>query len=240
MFRHIILIFILGFMALGVHGQNELFYEDFNVSQLNEPNLFGEILYQQTLTSGSQFLFNEWTKGNVELSSGRIAQNVDIKYNGYTDELMWLNPSLKIVVLDKKSVSGFSITDPKTGSMLTFKKMKVKVPFYIQTTDTYLQVLHQGKYKLYAFRQIVQSGRVINTEKNRSFELPEIKPKPLYYIELPEGQMIQFYKAKKSTFINLFPNKKNEVKKLLSSQKIRLNHESELVRAMEIIEGMEK
>jgi hypothetical protein len=118
--------------------------------------------------------------------------------------------------------------------------MRVNVPFYIQPTDTYLQVLHNGKHNLFAFRQIVQSGREISTEKNRSFELPVVKPKPLYYIELPDGQMVQFYKAKRSTIINLLPSKKKEVQHMLSSQRLRLKNESELVRAMEMMEGMEK
>ena len=219
-----------------VNCQDELFFYDINVSQLNEPTLFGEIQYQQVITAGSQFLFNEWVKGDVELFNGRIARNVNLKYNGYTDELIWLNPANKTVLLDKNAVVRFTITSPINGEKITFKNQKVKVPYFTQPVNTFLQEMYIGDYKLYVFRQVVQSGRQINTDKNRTYEVPEVKPKPLYYIQQPDGQWVMFLKPKRSVFSNLNPSKKVEIKKQLSLSRIRFRSEQDIIDVIEIVE----
>ena len=77
----------------------------FKMQQLN-----GERYMDAGHKNEGMYLFEEWFPGKVLLRSGEWVFNVPLRYNGYTDDLLWLKGSTVQIRLDKESLLGFTIT----------------------------------------------------------------------------------------------------------------------------------
>jgi hypothetical protein len=234
----IILIITIVLLSFLCKAQSSLSYNNINVSELNEAKVFDKIITLKAVTIGSQFLFPSWQPGSILFTTGTSAQNVNIKYNGYSDELFWLSPSLSTVIVQKEAVKKFTMICPETDSIVEFIRKDVPVPFYSQQKLTYLQVLYQGNVNLYVYRQILKTGEEIKQDKNRAVELPVVEPKPIYYIEKGDGNIVQLKKIKRSTILKAFPAKKEIIKKSLTEKKLKIKNENDLIRVFYIIDKL--
>lgn len=232
---HILTALLLPFLC---SAQNNLSYKNIDVSKLNEPEVYGEIITSQTVTLGSQFYFNTWQNGTIAFTSGKEAKNVSINYNGYIDELIWLNPSLKTVIVQKEGVKRFYSYSQTTSSLVEFEKKVIKVPYYANPKETFLHVLCRGEVNLYAFRQIVITGKEINQEGSRAIELPVVSAKPIYYIETKNNSFVPLHKINRRSVLKIFPNEKEAIKRVLSEKKIRIKTENDLIRAIDTINDL--
>jgi|GEM_PF-1781245 hypothetical protein len=118
--------------------------------------------------SGNQF-YGEWTKGELRFSNGNIISGIDLRYETYLDELLWLRDiDYKAGILNKEEVSGFSFYDPLSNQNISFVKRETRFPFDTEPVDRYLEILVQGELTLYAFRNVTKSPgdfSLINTTK---------------------------------------------------------------------------
>lgn len=132
--------------------------------------------------------YNEWQKGVICFNNGRFSDTVTIRYNRWTDELLWLRESdYKTAAVIKDIVTGFVFFDDNKTT--TFKKISETVNFV--TKDIYVEVISSGKVSLLGLR------KVIYNKANNSFTQNNI-----YYIE-NDGQVVKSGINKKS-FLNGF------------------------------------
>ncbi len=100
---------------------------------------------------GKQY-FNEWTMGDITMANGDEIRGVNIRYDEYLDELLWLRKSdMLIGVLIKKDITGFRLYDYRDELSATFVKKQISIPF-IYSADVFLQLLVPGDLAFYAFR----------------------------------------------------------------------------------------
>jgi hypothetical protein len=207
------------------------------IEKLNESHLFGEIVYKQKPTNGSQLLLDSWSEGTVILKNGFISNNNLLNYNGYIDQVLWFNSSkVRTVILEKEAIHEFSLFEPSTKDTLTFRNMEVKVPFYNIPPSFFAQVLYEGNIALFAFRQIVEAGIYSYQQNNSTFEIPNVKPKNIYFLKLPSNDIIPIKKINKRSIINAIPSKKEQIKRFVSHNKFSIKNEEDLIKLINFLD----
>lgn len=114
--------------------------------------------YQNPISyyGGNQY-FNSWTIGRVNLTNGATVNNINLRYNKFLDELLWLRTSdFKTGVVNKSIVKGFMIYDEDNQLQGTFVKKKIKTPG-MDSINAYLQILAEGELSLYTYRNVVRA-----------------------------------------------------------------------------------
>jgi len=182
---------------------------------------------------GDPFFTNDWVKGAVLLTSGDTVSGKRIKYNGLLDEIIWLNPfNLRKVKLDKSYISEFWYKNIQ-GKTIHFKRINVNDLSAVQQPAIFVEVALEGKVSLY----IQHKFRVFDTEnfyedaKQYSIEL--IEPSTMYYIKLPSNKYIVAKSIKRNTLLNLFPEQKKDIVKLLKLNHLNFKSESSIIKVID-------
>lgn len=231
---YLLLAIILIFQLIGFTQTNNTVEK---VKKVNEPHLFGEIVYKQKSTKGSQLFLESWSEGTVILKNGFISKNNLLNYNGYIDQLLWFNTSkVRTVILEKEAIHEFSLLVPRTKDTLVFRNIEVKVPFYKVRHSFFAQVLYEGSISLFAFRQIIDAGIYTYQQGNSTFEIPKVIPKNLYFIKLPNNDVVVVKKINKRSVINALPSEKDQIKKLISRNKFSIKNEKDLIRIINFLD----
>ncbi len=200
------------------------------IEKLNEPHLFGEVIYSHRQTAGEQFYHKTWSNGSVTLTNGKVSSNQVLNYNRFLDQLVLFNSTtLKSVYLDKNVIHEFTLQNPFTNQYETFRNIEARVQYQLKPTNIFAQVLLEGGYSLFAFRQVIESGKVTYRQNNRIIEIPEIKPRTLYYIKFPDGSYIAIKKASRRALIKTLPFDKAQIKRVISENKLRVRKEEDLI-----------
>jgi len=168
---------------------------------------------------GTQF-FSYWTQGEVVLNNGDVIKNIYVRYDKYLDELLWMrNSDFKAGILKKGAIAGFMLYDDRNKLSATFTKKIIILPF-IDSADTYLQVLVSGDLSLYAYRNtsvIWREYKLLNNNK--------------YLISA--GGEYHWVDLKRKSLLDVPILQRTKMRSVLRSNKIMVrNDESEMARAI--------
>jgi hypothetical protein len=189
--------------------------------QTPHAKLSGETFVFNLYASGSQYLFEEWTGGEVTLTTGAVVKADGLRYNGYLDELIWLNPAGSIpVMIDKSLVHGFVLYRPNDREPLVFEKITHRSWYATGPSVIYAQVIYRGEMSLMAYRNIRRTGdNTLFTESGITVR-EDIRPAHEYFLITPEGRVHQIRKFSRRTFRRLFPDHRAEVRQALRGIRI--------------------
>ncbi len=216
-----------------VYGQSA----DINgvIKDLNEPVLYGEVLNHHFQAVGSQFFIDGWSEGNIYHEKGGVSRNKMLQYNGYKDQLYWLNPSTgDIVILDKNLVRKFTIKMPLTADTVTFRKIEPVRTNNHDPAGSFVQVLVEDEISLYVMRKIDNTGERTIVQNERRVTLPVLEPRPVYIIRHPGNRYTNLHRMRRQSFINLFPETGNRLRDALQEKRNRVRNEKELIEAVVI------
>jgi hypothetical protein len=114
-------LFVMCWMPL-VLSQNHTQYDS-----LYMPKLTGESFVEKIYKGVNQFITPEWINSTILRCTGDTIVGERIKYNGFLDEVIWLNPSnYKKFKLDKINISEFWI-QPSGFIPTHYKKISVPI-----------------------------------------------------------------------------------------------------------------
>jgi hypothetical protein len=179
---------------------------------------------------GSPFLFDDWEKGNVLLKTKERVDSVFIKYNLYTDLLQ-----VKVAEQEYQfniDVWEFLLPDPMTKEMTLFRSGFSPVPG--MSEKSFYQVLYDGKTKF-----LVKHKKLIGSEMTST---PGVKAKvfevqKIYFILTASGKMEKLRKKNKE-ILDLLEGKKEELKKMIDSKKIKLVNDEEIISVLEYYDSL--
>lgn len=153
--------------------------------------------------SGSPYLYEEWTRGNVELENHQIFNDLALKYNTYTDEVYYKDPEnggyMSFVVPVKK----FDLD--KNGEREIYANGFPKINNF--SDKTYYQILADGKVKLLfkKYKTLVESKDYNSATSSKSFTTETD-----YY--LFKDNKIERIRPSKKEFLTLFKDKEEQIK----------------------------
>ena len=210
-------------------------FREYSQSQLNAGG--GQVFLQDAsgryLTSnsytdvdGNPYFPKEWVEGTVSLKAGKV-----IAYNAL--RLNTITGSLEFKFTDK----AYDVVNPLNEFTLeTLKFRKGFEPFEKQNTETFYQVLYDGKQKLLCYRlgSIYLDSPYNSATKTKKFQLSET-----YYLQKADGKLYELKKNLKF-FLLLIGVKSNQLEGYCKKENIKLRSWNDAVRILEYSEGSVK
>ena len=218
-----------------INGQINVPVKASEVKSIFSPKLTGEAFIEKKGYKGEQFFNKDWLESDILLSTGEEIHGEKVKYNGLLDELIWVNTSsYQQFKLDKSFINDFWLKNG-TGTPNHFKRINVNEQKDTRSSDIFAEVGVEGKVSLFIQRRI----KVVDEEniyQNGTLYLSEsIGAKPLYYIKTPSNHYLILSRIRKNAFLNLFPEQKKDISKIMKEIHLNLKTESDLVRLIEIL-----
>ena len=181
---------------------------------------------------GNPFLFDDWKKGNVLLKTKEKVDSVFIKYNLYTD-LLHVNIDEQEYLFNI-DVWEFLLPDPLTNKTALFRSGLNAEPGLNE--KSFYQVLYDGKTKL-----LLKHKKQIGSELTST---PGVKVRVFdyqknWFILTASGNMKKIKKKNKG-ILDLLEGKKEELKKMADSNKLKLVNDEEIIRILEYYDTLTK
>jgi hypothetical protein len=197
--------------------------------------LTGDLFYENTYVLGEQYFNQDWADGDILLSNGLLVSNKVIKYNGLIDELIWLNSSnFGKFKVDKSAVSEFWLKNISDHD-IHFKRINVSDTSTIHLSNIYAEVKAEGKYSLYIYHRVKVTGsEVVKLEKG-SYSFDILTNAPICYIKTPSGHYLKITKLRRTKLLQLFPESKVTIAKMIKSNHLKIRSESDLVKLIELM-----
>ncbi len=192
----------------------------------------GNQYYNMIVPAGSIFLFNDWEDGYLTLVNGDRYDDLSLKYNLYTDELIHINNrSVSMIQVDKNTIAefGFYLGDNKD---MIFRQMYF--PKY-PGGNYFFEILYEGNLTLGVRHRSMEEQTSTYKDaygmlRNSVYNIHEY-----YYVIFPENQFERF-RLNRRSFADVFPDHKKEVKRLLRQNHLRINNTSEAIQAIKLVE----
>jgi hypothetical protein len=214
-----------------------------NFSVLSQNYHQSDSLYTPKLTGasfvekkyyGSPFVNPEWTQSTIVLNTGDTIVGEKIKYNGYVDEVMWINQrNYKKFTLDKPNIKEFWIQPDSTHSA---HYMQISVPIYPGNQKLFLETTYEGNVALYIYHKIRRTGRYIERYEDITYELDILSPRDIYFLKLPDGRWIEMHKLRQRYFLKYFPEQKKAIIQLAKKNHLSFKIEDQCIELLRIID----
>jgi len=122
--------------------------------------------YASSNGTDNRLFHRYWMNGNVTLDNGKVVENEFLRYNLMSDELFWLRKKdFSIGVVYKNLVQEFTIFNDSARIADRFVKVRLRGANASDSTDTYLQVLTEGKASLFVQRKAIITDNAANGRK---------------------------------------------------------------------------
>lgn len=212
-----------------------------NHQQDFQPHLSGEVYSPAVIFSGSPHYINAWSIGQVILKTGKAADSCMLRYNGYLDELFWLSPeSYEQVMLDKGLIDGFRLFDAAGKQWIAFEQIEISDPLTGARKTVFAQLLLQDHLSLYAYRYVRETGATASVmQGGQLIQRRVIGPEYQFFLldENGESQRIQMNRR---NFLQLLPEKRQELRRELRRNRNRIRNEQQLVSAVKLLNVLYK
>lgn len=211
--NRIILAFL--WVAFCLHGQT--------ADTMFTPKLTGRWYISEAKYIGNIFFNKQWTESSILLSTGEKVEGEHLKYNGFLDEVIWLNRTNFLpFVLDRNHIRAFYTTD-SLQRPVHFKRLQLS-----NNKDVYVQVIVQNRYSLFIQRKVVNLPSEIVSGTNGNYYCKAYGQMPVYYIQTPTGQLLTLKSISRRNVLQLFPEQKETLTALIRKHGIRLRTEEGL------------
>ena len=180
---------------------------------------------------GTPYLYDEWKLGNVYLTDNKLIKSVNIKYNIYTDELLYLNSSSgDSLIINRSMIDKFEIIDDLSDDLIVMEVMNLKPGN--REKKTYVRVIYDGKSKFIL--------KYVKTLINAFYEgayaagnkYDEYTDKYQYYL-LTDENIITKIKLNKKSVIKVLSDRERKIKAFVNEQGLTLDNEDDVVRVLE-------
>jgi hypothetical protein len=166
--------------------------------------------------------YNNWTYGEIFLTSGERITGLYLRYEQYLDQLLWLKEDFRVGVICKACIKGFNLNNDSDNTVTSFIKKRIKLQLESDSTDCLLQLLVNGEYSFYALRKV-----------SRLPDAPKLADDTEYYIfNNDQYNRIKLYKY---DLLGVSFIDKTRMKSIIKTNRITLrNNEKEFIRAISL------
>lgn len=185
---------------------------------------------------GTPYLFNKWKRGNVYLNNNTLIKNVNIKYNIYTDDLLYLNSSSgDSLIIDRSKIYKFEIIDKLSDDIILIEEMQTKPGK--PDKKTFVRVIYDGKSKfiLKYIKSFIRANYKGAYASGNKYD--EYTDDQQYFIFIDENNPAKI-KLNKKSFIKTLSAKEDKVKAFISMHNLTLKNENEVVELLEYYDSL--
>lgn len=181
---------------------------------------------------GTPLLFDNWNYGTVWLVTGEKYDSMQVKYDLYSDRLIVLINDTEYEF--NTGVSSFRITDSVTRKVLLYRNGFDPISSF--SRQSFYQVLYDGKTKLLLKirKKIVSDITSTPGVKARSFE-----DEKNYFFVTSKGELKKI-KKKNIDILDMLDDKREQLKKMVSEQKLKLNKDEEIIQLLHYYDSLKE
>lgn len=222
-------------ICMTIHAQTNDTTRISKVDSIFSPKLTGEAFFDDKHYVGCQYYNEDWSKGNILLSTGSLVYCEKMKYNGLFDEVIWTNTSnYGKFKVDKSFISEFWIKNA-LDSTIHFKKINISDPESVHRSCVFAEVGVEGKLSLYIQRKISVLSIENEYVNNKLYYFENIGDTPLYYLKLASNRYVMLRKIRRRPFLKLFPEQKKTISKVLKENHLNFKSESDFVKVIDLL-----
>jgi len=229
----IIFVFLFSFIST----EAQLVDRDKNLTDsISQTKLTGETWFEQKGYNGEQFFNKAWMLSDIILTTGETVYGEKVKYNGFLDELIWVNRTLnQQFKLDKQLIKEFRLKTEK-GQITHFKQLKIIKPDSTnKPSEVFAEVEVEGKISFYIQRKISVVNADYITIDGILCKQEIIKPTPQYYLKLLSSDFMLLKKIKLKFFMQLLPTQKKQIDFVMRKNNLKLKTEEDLVKLINLL-----
>ena len=185
---------------------------------------------------GTPYLFNEWKPGNIYLTDSTFIKNVNIKYNIYTDDLLYLNStSGDSLIINRSMIWQFEIIDDLSNDIILLKEMSLKPGK--KNKKVFVRVIYDGKSKLVlkynkTFVRAHYKGAYAAGNK-----YDEYTDDYQYYI-MKNGNETTKIKLNKKSVTKVLSDREDKIQSYINEHRPNLNNEDGIVELLEYYDNI--
>jgi hypothetical protein len=184
---------------------------------------------------GTPYLFDTWKQGNIFLKDSSLIRDINIKYNIYTDDVLYLNSkSGDSLIIDRRLIDAFEIQGDSSVNLLLFRDISLKPGS--KDKSTFTRVLYNGKTKLlikYIKVFIMADYKGAYTAGRRYDEYTDNSQ---YYIM--KDNKLNRIKLNKKAIIKVLADRENEIKSFIDKEGADLNNEYDVITLLEYYDSL--
>lgn len=194
--------------------------------------LTGKKYYIIPSSKGSKCLTEQWCIGNVVLENGDRHDSLNLKLDSYIDEIIQYNEHVgSAIMLDKSTISSFSFAF-EDGHTEQFRKIYFdRYP----KGDRYFSILHEGKLMVLLWYKTIDQKTTLYADALGIMHDSKYILTKSYYIVFPDNEMVKL-KLKRRSFLELFPEQKKQVRRIIRKNNIQFETEKDMIRAISLVE----
>jgi len=179
-----------------------------------------------TDVDGSPYFPKDWIEGSITLKTGKnIAYNA-LRYNIITGNLEF-----------NYTGKPYDVTNSMNEFVLGSMKFRNGFPSTEkQNTETYYQILHDGKQKLLCHRA---ANVYIEQAYNSATKTKKLDVIETYYLQKTDGKLYEVKKNLKYLLV-ILEDKNKQIEEYCKRENIKLKSWDDAVKVLEFSEGLEK
>ncbi|MDQ7948725.1 MAG: hypothetical protein REI78_03640 [Pedobacter sp.] len=197
-----------------------------NTAAQSVQNMNGKVFKQQTVyseVSGSPYLYTDWNKGIVQLSDGKVVDNLEIKFDQIAEVVLYKNEREEELEV-AEPVKQFQI---KTKGVFRTFRSGFK-PVGNNTESNFYEVLADGNVK---FIKKIKKDIMSQREYNATSDTKTITEKLTYYI-VKDNQPILVAKNEKA-ILAAIGDKTDALTAFIKQNKLNLKDDSDIVAVLD-------
>ncbi len=208
-----------------------------DITLKREPKLSGEVYSFTMQAEGSYYLNRNWSDGDVLLATGEKVKNELFKYNGFLDELVWLNAkTYQPVKVDKEMVEEFTLYLPGERRPFVFQNITIDIALSAETKNIFAHSLYEGEISLVAHRRIIRTGQSLRSGEGTLYAVARLKPEPVFYIVMPDNKAFEVRRFSRRSLYRIFPDHRRELRSAFRDRGLRIRSENDLIQAVDVVD----
>lgn len=215
---------VLGIFFLLLIGMVDVIAQ---IPNAEEEKLVGREYRSDISNQGSPYFLYEWVSARVDFISGKSKSDLQIKYDGFHDELIYFNANRHIMVeIEKSTIKNFSFS--LGGYQYNFERMQMDG---LQNEGRFFQVLYSGSIGLVCWRKV----ELVKDQAGASGKMVYQRV-PQYYLQNSHIGFQQIRLSKKAFLHYIKKEKLNAVKKLIRANHLKFKKEMQFANSLQVID----
>ncbi|WP_303919954.1 hypothetical protein [Draconibacterium sediminis] len=221
----VLLAFVVQAQEMGIDT-----YELNSESNNLQGKMLGEVITLDAEVN-TYFLYpDDWVPGSLKFTNGNVFEDLRIRYQAFTDELITYNKNGRFLYqIEKELVESFTFQD---GSQS--RKFVRLTKNNNQQTNMYLEELYKGTVSLMVNWYIYEQSVSPYKDKNGITRAVEYHLRKDYYLYTEQDGLTKI-RLSRAALLSRFPENQRQIRKLLRQNKLHVNNEFTMVNALRLL-----
>lgn len=186
---------------------------------------------------GTPYLVPNWSKGEIELVTGKVYADVPVKFDALTQNLVMLRPAQKdSIVVYANQIKRFSFQD-SDGNPFVYRRFPAIKTDDAGLKESYFQVLYTGKNAL-----LKRTGKVLRKADFKQAYSSNIRydvyeDDVTYYLLRPDQNLVKLKRARKSLF-EAVGGDQNALKAFSDREKLSFKTDADMAKLIQFADSL--